>query len=199
MFPSHVTPRRLLIRGAQPLFPCTTLSCSRRYKSPCRAIFCLLITTCRAEDASYSSWTLVSCLWDQQPRAALSYLPATVEISSESPRATTNSYGGSTIISTYQADYNNSSSQSSNTHHPRVCGHIYLEHSYPPRCVPRTIHKPANLDVRTHLLDAIQRATTSRAHFNQPRADDVTRENISPTYPMCMWLSKSHARTCPPI
>ena len=34
-------PRRLLIRGAQPLIPCTPLSRSRRYKSPCRAIFCL--------------------------------------------------------------------------------------------------------------------------------------------------------------
>ena len=54
----------------------------------------------------------------------LSYLPTTVEISHESPRATADSYGGSTPVSTYQADHNNSSSQSSNTHHPQVCGHI---------------------------------------------------------------------------
>ena len=38
------------------------------------------------------------------------------------------------------------------------------------------IHKPADPDVRTHLLEAAQRATTSHAHFNNPRADDVTRE-----------------------
>ena len=45
------------------------------------------------------------------------------------------------------------------------------------------IHKPADLDVRTHLLDAVQRATTSRAHFNRPRADDVPREEHLSTLP----------------
>ena len=45
-------PRRLLIRGAQPLIPCTPLSRPRRYKNPCRAIFCLSCTTTPVEITS---------------------------------------------------------------------------------------------------------------------------------------------------
>ena len=82
----------------------------------------------------------------------LSYLPATVEISLESPRATTDSYGGSTPVSTYQTDNNNSSSQSS----------------------------------RTHLLDAVQRATTLCAHFKPLRQQRARRRPFLPTYLMCM-------------
>ena len=147
MFPSHVMPRRLLIRGAQPLIPCTPLSRYRRYKSPCRAIFCLLSREHRCWDhLSYSSLhleTIISLIFrstaaittllnppaakatssctlvlqlQQRTALPLSYLPATVEISLESPRAITGSYGGSTPVSTYQTDNNNSSSQSSRTH-----------------------------------------------------------------------------------
>ena len=43
-------------------------------------------------------------------------------------RAAINSYGGSPIISPYQADYNNSSYQISNTHHYRVCGYTQSVH-----------------------------------------------------------------------
>ena len=71
-FPSHVMPRRLLIRGAQPLIPCTPLSRSRRYKSPCRAIFCLL-NSC----SEMTSSSLLSCehpCWDHHPLIATSPL-----------------------------------------------------------------------------------------------------------------------------
>ena len=105
--PSHVMPRRLLIRGAQPLIPCTPLSRYRRYKSPCRAIFCLLYYNSRGDNTSYlpvdcrdsttSSWSspallrstrLLALEYYSSPGTVppLSYLLATTEISLESLR-----------------------------------------------------------------------------------------------------------------
>ena len=205
-------PRRLLIRGAQPLIPCTPLSRYRRYKSPCRAIFCLLSSNVPAEIISLyeiapdlsliatSPWrpsALSYSCCNRPPRNSLifraitallnspaakwpalvlehysstgtalplSYLPATVEISLESPRAIAGSSGGSTPVSTYQTDNNNSSSQSS----------------------------------RTHLLDLVYRATTLCAHSKPLRQQRARRRPFLPTYLMCMWhLRATRARAYP--
>ena len=177
-------PRRLLIRGAQPLIPCTPLSRYRRYKSPCRAIFCSLIflqstaaISLTTPPALLETPAPTSLLFQQRsspPRTSLllrsslplvsehysstgtalplSYLLATVEISLESPRVIAGSSGGSTPVSTYQTDNNNSSSQSS----------------------------------RTHLLDRVYRATTLCAHSKPLRQQRARRRPFLPTYLMCM-------------
>ena len=187
-------PRRLLIRGAQPLIPCTPLSRYRRYKSPCRAIFCLLSrcsetiqlsylpVDCRdsttSPDHHHPCWDHLSCellsprdtylslVFEHysSPGTALplSYLLATVEISLESPRVIARSSGGSTPVSTYQTDHNNSSSQS----------------------------------LRTHLPDRVYRATTLCAHSKTLAPTTCPEKTIPPNSPDVYVTPKSHARTC---
>ena len=183
--PSHVMPRRLLIRGAQPLIPCTPLSRYRRYKSPCRAIFCLLrlllidhlgALSCSCCNRSTSRdlspdhhlpcWDqLASCTWALQlPRDSTASLLSTSYCRDKprEPTCITRSSGGSTPVSTYQTDHYNSSSQS----------------------------------LRTHLADCVYRATTLCAHSKTLAPTTCPEKIIPPNSPDVYVTPKSHARTC---